>query len=68
VLQLEEQLVRFLGLRGFVDDGAQGAHHRDRMVSLPHVAAHIDAGRAFLDGAVGEPQRVELGVELGPPR
>ena len=56
-----EHLVSLIGLEAAVDDGADGADHGGGVGGLEDVAAHVDAGGAFADGAVGELEGVALG-------
>ena len=59
-LQVVEHREALLRRQAFMHHPAHRFHHRDRVLALEDVAAHVHAARALLDGVVAHLQRVEL--------
>src|SRR5439155_26471299 len=64
VLELLEQLEGLLGSRAGVDDAPDRLDYRGGSLGLENVPAHVDPGRALLDGAPRSRERIQLGCLL----
>ena len=58
------ELEGVLRVEALVDDGGDRLHHREGLLALEHVPAHVDAGGAGLDRTVGELEGLLLGELL----